>query len=95
MHSEEHERFCTYLYNVFTARLADNAGAVVLHDVRVPCTVVVGDADFMTPVKAGEHMKALLDDCELVVLPGCTHYIQFENPRGVGEAVEGLLARCC
>jgi len=35
MHSEEHERFCAYLYNVFTARLASNAGAVVLHDVRV------------------------------------------------------------
>jgi len=35
MHSEEHERFCAYLYNVFTARLASNADAVVLHDVRV------------------------------------------------------------
>jgi len=35
MHSEEHERFCAYLYNVFTARLASNAGAVVLHDVQV------------------------------------------------------------
>lgn len=35
MHSEEHERFCAYLYNVFTARLASNGDAVVLHDVRV------------------------------------------------------------
>jgi len=35
MHSEEHERFCAYLYNVFTARLASIADAVVLHDVRV------------------------------------------------------------
>ena len=35
MHDEEHERFCNYLYNVLSARLADNPNAVVLHDVRV------------------------------------------------------------
>ncbi len=35
MHTEEHERFCIYLYNVFTARLANDSTAVVLHDVRV------------------------------------------------------------
>ena len=35
MHSDEHERFCNYLYNVFSARLAAQPGAVVLHDLRV------------------------------------------------------------
>jgi Uma2 family endonuclease len=35
MHSEEHERFCTYLYNVLTAHVANDPNAVVLHDVRV------------------------------------------------------------
>ena len=35
MHDEEHERFCNYLYNVLSARLADQPNAVVLHDVRV------------------------------------------------------------
>ena len=35
MHSDNHERFCIYLYNVLTAQLADDPTAVVLHDVRV------------------------------------------------------------
>ena len=35
MHDEEHERFCNYLYNVLSARIADEPNAVVLHDVRV------------------------------------------------------------
>jgi colicin import membrane protein len=35
MHSEEHERFCTYLYNVLSAQIAHDPNAIVLHDVRV------------------------------------------------------------
>lgn len=34
-HAEAHERRCVYLYDVFSARLAADATAVVLHDVRV------------------------------------------------------------
>lgn len=39
MHDEEHERFCNYLYNVLSARIADESNAVVLHDVRVACAL--------------------------------------------------------
>ena len=35
MHDDEHERFCNYLYNVLSARLADQPDAIVLHDLRV------------------------------------------------------------
>ena len=35
MHSDQHQRFCTYLHDVLTARLANTPNAVVLHDVRV------------------------------------------------------------
>jgi Uma2 family endonuclease len=35
MHSDEHERFCNYLYNVLSARVADQPDAIVLHDLRV------------------------------------------------------------
>ncbi|MCH8289802.1 Uma2 family endonuclease [Candidatus Poribacteria bacterium] len=35
MHSDQHERFCTYLHYILTARLANDPNAVVLHDVRV------------------------------------------------------------
>ena len=35
VHSEAHERRNLYVYDVFTARVADDPSAVVLHDVRV------------------------------------------------------------
>ena len=35
MHTEEHERFCAYLYNVLTAQVANDPTAIILHDVRV------------------------------------------------------------
>ncbi len=35
VHSQDHERFCVYLHNVFEARVAADPHAVVLHDVRV------------------------------------------------------------
>lgn len=35
MHTDEHYRFCVYLYTVLTERLADDPTAVVLGDVRV------------------------------------------------------------
>jgi colicin import membrane protein len=35
LHTDEHERFCIYLYNILTMRLANDPLAVVLHDTRV------------------------------------------------------------
>ncbi len=35
VHSEAHERRNLYLYDVFSTRLGDDPGAVILHDVRV------------------------------------------------------------
>ncbi|MDQ3250170.1 MAG: Uma2 family endonuclease [Chloroflexota bacterium] len=35
VHTDEHERFCAYLLNVFLAQVAGIEGAVVLHDTRV------------------------------------------------------------
>ena len=35
MHTEEHERFCAYLYYVLRAQVADEPTAIVLHDLRV------------------------------------------------------------
>jgi Uma2 family endonuclease len=35
LHSDDHERFCNYLYNALRARLASDPAAVVFHDVRI------------------------------------------------------------
>jgi colicin import membrane protein len=35
LHTDEHERFCIYLYNLLTRQVADDPHAVVLHDTRV------------------------------------------------------------
>jgi Uma2 family endonuclease len=35
LHTDEHERFCIYLYNLLTQQVAHDPHAVVLHDTRV------------------------------------------------------------
>jgi len=35
VHTDEHERFCIYLYNILSMVLANDPSAVVLHDTRV------------------------------------------------------------
>ncbi|CDO90074.1 alpha/beta hydrolase [Mycobacterium triplex] len=44
-----------------------------LDEVRVPVRWWHGDSDHIVPFAHGQHVAALLPDCELVVLPGESH----------------------
>ncbi len=65
----------------------------VLPQIRVPTTIVVGDRDLMTPVRAATRMSQLIPDARLVVIPGCTHYTPAERPDLVNRAIDNLLSR--
>ena len=51
-----------------------------LHEVRVPCLVVTGDADVATPPHFAEEMAAAVPGAELRILPGVPHMGPFERP---------------
>ncbi len=53
----------------------------------VPTLVVVGEADRMTPPKAGRNVAQQLDDARLVSLPDCGHAMMSEQPNQVLDVV--------
>ena len=87
------------------ARLLERAAPGVLHadlaacnsyrasgEVACPTTVIVGEADAMTPAKAGLAVAAQLAAANIVRLPGCGHAMLSERPNEVLDALIGTFA---
>ncbi len=65
----------------------------VLPHITTPTTIITGERDPMTPVRAATRMSELIPEARLVVVPGCTHYTPLEKPQVVNQAIDNLLAR--
>jgi len=65
----------------------------LLSGIKVPTTIVVGDADPLTPKALSEEMVAAIPGATLVVAPDCGHVITLERPEVVNGALEDWLAR--
>lgn len=77
---------------VFHADLAACNGFRPEHlEVKVPALVVIGDADQMTPPKAGLALAASLPQARAVRLPHCGHSMLSEQPNQVLDALIGIL----
>jgi pimeloyl-ACP methyl ester carboxylesterase len=48
--------------------------------VKVPTTLILGERDMMTPVKAGKALAAAIPQAKTVVVPGAGHMIMAERP---------------
>ena len=88
-------------------RLLERAGPGVFHadlaacngfdadatdgEVACPALVIAGDADRMTPAKAGLDVAAHLPDAKVVRLPGCGHAMLNERPNEVLDALIGIV----
>ena len=59
----------------------------------IPVTLLVGDADRLTPVSHSRRMAELLPDAELVVVPGAGHSVNLTRREVVDDALLRLLAR--
>ncbi|RYB05324.1 alpha/beta fold hydrolase [Lichenibacterium ramalinae] len=59
--------------------------------VRVPTLVLVGERDEATPPPMSRELAALLPDARLVVLDGCAHVPQLQDPDRFLEAVGDFL----
>ncbi len=81
------------LYAATLQALGDHDACDVLGQVRCPALVLTGDRDIMTPVSTARHIKEQINECELVVIPGATHYAAVEFPDDVVGAIEGYLRR--
>ncbi len=61
----------------------------LLAAIKVPTTIVVGDADPLTPMALSEEMAAAIPGATLTIAPECGHVITLERP----EVVNGALVR--
>jgi pimeloyl-ACP methyl ester carboxylesterase len=59
-----------------------------------PALVVAGEADRMSPAKAGRALAALIPDGAVRVLAGAGHMLMAERPEAVLRAVLDCSARC-
>lgn len=87
-------------------RLLERAGAGVLHEdlaacdgfraptdeVDCPTLVVVGEADRMTPPRAGQAVAESLANARVARLPGCGHAMLSERPNAVLDALISIFA---
>jgi pimeloyl-ACP methyl ester carboxylesterase len=58
--------------------------------VSVPATLILGERDLMTPLKAGRALAAALPNARLVVIAGAGHMLMSERPDEVLDALQSV-----
>jgi 3-oxoadipate enol-lactonase len=64
----------------------------LLGGIAVPALVVVGEQDVLTPPADAKAMAEAIPGARLVVIPGCGHLANMEDPAAFNRAVRALLA---
>lgn len=64
-----------------------------LGEIAVPTLVLVGAADFITPLNSAEELAAGIPDAELVVLAKSGHFNHLEDPEEFRNSVLGFVRR--
>jgi pimeloyl-ACP methyl ester carboxylesterase len=63
----------------------------VLPAIDVPTLLLYGDADQRAPLSVGEELHAQIPGSTLVVLPGCGHMVNLEEPERFNDEVRSFL----
>lgn len=64
-----------------------------LPNIRVPTTVIVGEADAITPPSDAHSMADAIPDARLITIAGAGHMSPTEQPAAVAAALVGWLSR--
>lgn len=59
--------------------------------IKVPCLILVGDEDVMTPVKYSQFLSNNLDNSQLRIIKGAGHMCMLEKPTEVTEEIEKFI----
>jgi pimeloyl-ACP methyl ester carboxylesterase len=78
------------IYNDLAACNAYQDGLAAAAKIACPVTIVVGEKDVMTPLKAVKLLTATLTQARVTVLKGAGHMLMAERPDAVLEALKGL-----
>ena len=77
------------LFNDLSACNAYQNALAAAASVTVPTTLILGERDMMTPVRAGKALAAALPNARTVVLPGAGHMMMVERPDELLAALRG------
>ena len=80
-------------YFKIAASYADHQAWDLLPEIEVPTTIVAGSKDILTPLRFAHRMAKGIENSELIVLEGATHYAPAEVPHKVCEALSSLIQR--
>jgi 3-oxoadipate enol-lactonase len=94
-----------HLYTMMTHTKAEGAAAAhrgraerrdhlsILPSINVPALIVVGSADYFTPLPVAEIMSNLIPDADLVCINGAGHLPNMETPTEFNRALRAFLTR--
>src|SRR3954465_4108989 len=77
------------LFNDLSACNSYQNALTAAAQIKVPATVILGERDMMTPLKAGNALAAALPNSRTVVLRGAGHMMMVERPDEVLAALRG------
>lgn len=71
--------------------LSNHSAEHILETVNVPTLIIAGEHDSFTPLSRSHEMNEMIDESELVIVPGGTHIAPLELPDLVNTSVEKFL----
>src|SRR5271168_2035489 len=77
------------LFNDLSACNAYQGALAAAAKIAVPATLILGERDMMTPLKAGRALAAALPNSRTVVLRGAGHMMMVERPDELLAALQG------
>src|SRR5271168_4160199 len=77
------------LFNDLSACNAYQGALAAAAKITVPATLILGERDMMTPLKAGRALAAALPNSRTVVLRGAGHMMMVERPDELLAALQG------
>src|SRR6202030_1932626 len=77
------------LFNDLSACNAYQHALTAAAQIAVPVTLILGEHDMMSPVKAGKALAAALSNSRTVVLPGAGYMMMAERPDELLAALQG------
>lgn len=77
------------LFNDLSACNSYQNALAAAAQINIPATVILGERDMMTPLKAGKALAAALPNSRTVVLAGAGHMMMVERPDELLAALRG------
>jgi len=59
--------------------------------INIPCLILVGKEDIMTPVKYSEFFHKKITNSELVIIEKAGHLVMLEQPKKLNQAIENFI----